>query len=237
MNKNLQQLIEIAQIDKESDALIPAIQEKRATLDKLIEQKDTLDRTKTLIDEERQEANLAIARNETSIQENNQKIENITKRIKDGCSDREARTLSIEEDLCKEQIKHANQEIERLNKEIDAKNAREKDIDKQIKELESSIKGEQSQASTAIDEIKKKQQAIFAKKDKCIDSMDQKIISFYEKIRKWAKNTSVVPVSRNACGGCFIRLNDNVLSALEDKNNTDITTCPHCGRIIYIAND
>ncbi len=231
MNKHLQQLIEISQIDKESDALEPAILEKRAKLDSLLAQKNELNNAKIRIAEEKEEIQLAIARNEAGIQENDQKIENITKRIKGGCSDREARALTLEEDLAKEQIKHANQEIERLHKEIEAKAPYEEEIAQQLTELESQIKEANTEAEAAINEIKQAQQAIFAKKEQCIATMDQKIITFYEKIRRWAKNTSVVPIRRQACGGCFIRLNDKLLS--EIKHSKDIITCPHCGRILY----
>ncbi len=31
-------------------------------------------------------------------------------------------------------------------------------------------------------------------KTKLVGEMNQKVLSFYEKIRKWAKNTAVVPV-------------------------------------------
>ena len=82
-----------------------------------------------------------------------------------------------------------------------------------------------------VQKIKNAQQEIFLQKEALVGKMDQKIISFYEKIRKWAKNTSVVPVTRQACGGCFIRLNDKIYSNV--IRSDDITTCPHCGRILY----
>ena len=65
-----------------------------------------------------------------------------------------------------------------------------------------------------------------------LTKMDQKIIGFYEKIRKWAKNSSVVQVKKQACGGCFIKINDKIYSNIMQSN--DIVTCPHCGRILYI---
>ena len=65
--------------------------------------------------------------------------------------------------------------------------------------------------------------------------MDQKIISFYEKIRKWAKNTAVVPVKKQACYGCFMKINDKTYS--EVIKGEEIVTCPHCGRILYIEKE
>lgn len=232
MNKHLQQLIQIAQIDTESDALVPVMQEKRANLDKLLAQKLELIASQSRSSEEKEALALAIERNEANITDNNAKLEAISQRIKDGCSDREARGLAIEEDLAKEQLKHANNEIARLNKELESYAPKEQEIAQQLVELESQIAQEQQKVDGKIEEIKQSQQAIFAKKEKCITAMDQNIIAFYEKIRKWAKNSSVVPIKRHACGGCFIKLNDKLLSDI--SHSADIITCPHCGRILYL---
>lgn len=232
MNKHLQQLIQIAQIDKEADALVPVMQQKHENLDKLLATKHEHIATQSRLAEEKEEKRQAIARNEAIIAENNAKLDAITERIKDGCSDREARTLAIEEDLAKEQIKHANNEIERINKELDSIPPKEQEIAQALIELESAIQEEQAKVDEAVKEITQEQQAIFAKKEQCIATMDQNVIVFYEKIRKWAKNTSVVPITRQACGGCFIRLNDRLLG--EIIHSSSITTCPHCGRILYI---
>ncbi|NLC28118.1 MAG: hypothetical protein GX780_05020, partial [Campylobacteraceae bacterium] len=69
------------------------------------------------------------------------------------------------------------------------------------------------------------------KKEALVETMSQKIITFYEKIRKWAKNTVVVPVKKQACYGCFMRINDKTYAAV--IRNEDIITCPHCGRILF----
>lgn len=57
------------------------------------------------------------------------------------------------------------------------------------------------------------------------------MLSFYEKIRKWAKNTAVVPMRKQACYGCFMHINDKVFASV--LRSDEITTCPHCGRILY----
>ena len=62
--------------------------------------------------------------------------------------------------------------------------------------------------------------------------MNQNIIVFYEKIRRWAGNTTVVPVKKQACYGCYMKLNDHTYASV--IRNEEITTCPHCGRILYL---
>jgi len=61
--------------------------------------------------------------------------------------------------------------------------------------------------------------------------MDKKIYSFYGKIRRWAKKTTVVPAKDGACYGCHMKLNDQTY--LEILKSEDIITCPNCGRLLY----
>ncbi|GAD19285.1 zinc ribbon domain-containing protein [Helicobacter fennelliae] len=232
MNKHLKQLIEIAQIDKESDAFEPMIKEKTKTLNALLASQDQQKSAITAIAESKDELKLAIVRNELSIQENSQKIEEIAQKTKEVRSDREARALAIEEDLAREQIKHANSEIERLNKELESKEQEQAQKQAKQDELQAQIQELQVATDAEVKRIREQQHEIFLKKEKAIASIDQKVIIFYEKIRKWAKNTSVVPVKKQACGGCFIRINNKLYTEILQSN--DIITCPHCGRILYI---
>jgi predicted nucleic acid-binding Zn-ribbon protein len=62
--------------------------------------------------------------------------------------------------------------------------------------------------------------------------MNKKILSFYEKIRKWAGNTAVVPVRKQACYGCYLKISDKSYSDVIKAD--EIITCPHCGRILYL---
>jgi predicted nucleic acid-binding Zn-ribbon protein len=73
---------------------------------------------------------------------------------------------------------------------------------------------------------------LFEQKQNLVAKMSQKILAFYDKIRRWAKNTAVVPVRKQACMGCFMRINDKTYA--EVIKGEEITTCPHCGRILYL---
>ena len=64
--------------------------------------------------------------------------------------------------------------------------------------------------------------------------MNQKSLIFYQKIRRWAKNTTVVKVEDQACMGCHMLIRDKVYADVLKAE--DIVTCPHCGRILYADN-
>jgi len=83
-----------------------------------------------------------------------------------------------------------------------------------------------------LEEIDSKRTQIYNQREELIRTLDKKVLSFYEKIRIWAKNSAVVPVKKQACYGCFMKINDHTYA--EVIKAEDITTCPHCGRILYI---
>ncbi|PAF47903.1 hypothetical protein BKH41_06445 [Helicobacter sp. 12S02232-10] len=232
MNKNLQQLIQISNLDKEIDNLEPKIAQKRSDLDKTIRSKEIKNLEFLNLEEDKKDIKLQISRNEQVLQDVSAKLENIYKKISEVRSERELKALNIEEEIAKEQSAQANQEIQRLETEFEHKTELQKSVESTITELEKTITELEEKVSKDIEEIKDQQEKIFAQKQKLIVTMDQKLISFYEKVRKWAKNASVVPVRKQACGGCFIRINDRVYAEIIQSN--DIITCPHCGRILYI---
>ncbi len=84
-----------------------------------------------------------------------------------------------------------------------------------------------------MERIEKQRRELFLKRETKIRTIDQKVLAFYEKIRRWSKNSAVVPVRKQACYGCYMKLNDS--SYAEVIRAEEICTCHHCGRILYSA--
>ena len=82
-----------------------------------------------------------------------------------------------------------------------------------------------------LEEINKERNVIYDKRNELLDQFDKKILTFYEKIKRWAKDTAVVPVKQQACYGCFIKINDKTYA--EVLKGEEIVNCLHCGRILY----
>ncbi len=234
MNTDLQYLIKIAKIDKEASMLEPkiaAIEEKLNVKIKTLNQmKDEIDEIKNNI----KKSTVEIANNELLIQENNERLEQIDKKMANAKSERELRALDAENGLAKEKIAFANEEINHLEKEIEQLKEKEKDVLEKIEHINKEIETTKVEVEKKTEVIKANLKKIFDSKDKLTKKIDHKIIVFYEKVRKWAKDTSVVPVKKQACSGCFIKINDRIFVELTNQEN--ITTCPHCGRILYIEN-
>ncbi|TXE83506.1 hypothetical protein FPD46_02385 [Campylobacter peloridis] len=231
MNKYLDQLIKLSQIDKELDSFSVKVEdatknlkEKRILLDKIEEEIATFN--KDIKDIETQKI-----QNNNHIAEFGEKIKELAKKSAAIKTEKEANALKIEEDIAKEQLDAANEEIERLDKILDNKEKLKQDLEVKRSELENEVDEVDKQTKEVLVDIEKERLAIYDKKVKLIGEINQKVLTFYEKIRKWAKNTAVVPVKKHACYGCFMRIYDKTYLAV--LKGEEIVTCPHCGRILY----
>jgi hypothetical protein len=142
------------------------------------------------------------------------------------------KSLQLEEEIAKEQIAFANEEIERLEKIEAAKQGEIDTLKAENEKLGSDAETAREENQKEIEAIEAERKAAFEKKEKLVGTVPQKILSFYQKIRRWAGNSTVVPVKKQACQGCFMKLNDRIYA--EVIKSEEIITCPSCGRILYI---
>lgn len=235
MNKHLVQLIEISKLDKEIDMFEPRRKKAREKLDILEEKRKELINQKDKLNEDIKNETLKISKNELHIKELFHKLEEIAKKSGNVKTEKELKALQLEEEIAKEQINAANSEIERAGKIKDAKKIQINEVEKKIQELEEEIKKVEKETREEIEKIEADQRKISEAKDRLRSEMDQKIIAFYEKIKRWAGNTTVVTIYKQACGGCFMKLNDKVYGDV--IRGEDIITCPHCGRILSLEKE
>jgi len=231
MNKHLEQLIELSTVDKEIDAFEPRIADAKAAYTTLVKKQETLSTAVAALQEEIKEEQLKKQKNDLHLAELSDKLEKNSKRSAEVKNEREAKSLQLEDEIAKEQIDFANEEIERLDKIIESKNEKIAEVNDQIAEIEAELATVQGDVDAQIAEIEQERQKVFDKKTSLVGEVNQKALAFYEKVRRWAGNSSVVKVQRQACHGCFLKISDKVF--FEVARGEEIVTCPHCGRILY----
>jgi predicted nucleic acid-binding Zn-ribbon protein len=145
-----------------------------------------------------------------------------------------------------------NREFEAINKEIEMQQLEVKLAEKHIKDATDEI----AEKATALDKAKKnianKESVLNTKKgelEKIIAAnekeekhfnklaaearqhVDVRLLASYDKIRKSYRNgLAVVPVERDACGGCFNAIPPQKQS--EIKQHKKVMICENCGRIL-----
>jgi predicted nucleic acid-binding Zn-ribbon protein len=231
MNKYLEQLIKLQKVDIELDSFEPKIKEARASLDQILDEHQNIKKEIELTKEDIADLDLKKRKNELHLQELSDKLKDISSKNTKISSEKELKALQLEEDIAKEQVNFANEEIGRFDKLKANKESKIEELANKLQELETQSVEAQKESASLIESIDKQRLDVYNKKQELLSTMTQNIIAFYEKIRRWAKNTTVVAVKKQACYGCYMRLNDHTYS--EVLRAEDITTCSHCGRILY----
>jgi predicted nucleic acid-binding Zn-ribbon protein len=231
MNKYLEQLIELSKIDKEIDAFGPKVEEIESKLRVALVKEQEILKQIEAYEEEVKDCKLKRSKNELHLAELADKLTELSKKSAVVKTDKEIKALQLEEEISKEQCEFANEEIARLDAVIESKASEIEEAKANLEEVQKESEEIRASIEKQMAEIEKQREEVYAAKQKLISEMSQKILTFYEKIRKWAGNTTVVPVRKQACYGCFMRINDKTYSGV--IRGDDIVTCPHCGRILY----
>ena len=231
MNKYLEQLIELSKLDKEIDDFGPRIAKVEKMLKLSLDKERDLKLQAEAFQADIADAKLKKAKNETHLAELSAKLKDLTKKSALVKTAKEIKALQLEEEISKEQCDFANDEISRLDKIIELKQANIATLQEKVAESAEEAEKIRASIDTQIQQIEQERKNVYEAKDALVSQMSQKILTFYQKIRKWAENSTVVPVQKQACYGCFMRINDKTYASVLKQD--DIVTCPHCGRILY----
>jgi len=232
LNKHLNELIELSKNDQAIDSYTPQLEaadKKLARIQKKI----------TTAQGELDALNAGIADNDAKVQTFeeqltllNEQLTSNAKKSKDITTEKEMKALSLEEDIAKEKMTFANEEIERLQGINETKTSLLEEASEKVSTLTVDFNAINKEISAEKAAIEKSKGALFVKREELSRNIEQKVLAFYEKIRIWAGNTAVVPVKKQACYGCYMKLNDKTYSEVIKAD--EICNCPHCGRILYI---
>jgi len=232
LNKHLNELIELSKNDQAIDSYTPQLEaadKKLARVEKKI----------TAAQGELDALNASIADNDAKVKTFeeqltllNEQLTSNAKKSKDITTEKEMKALSLEEDIAKEKMTFANEEIERLQGINETKTSLLEEASENVATLTVTFDEINKEVSAEKSKIEKIKGALFVKREELSRNIEQKVLAFYEKIRIWAGNTAVVPVKKQACYGCYMKLNDKTYSEVIKAD--EICNCPHCGRILYI---
>lgn len=151
---------------------------------------------------------------------NNREYESISKEI-----EFQELEIQLHEKKTKDALFRSEKKKEALEESKERLELRQGDLDKKRSELDAII------AETEKDEEKLKK-----KSDKAKKQLDENLLNAYERLRTNFRNgLAVVPVDRDACGGCFNRIPPQKQLDIVQKKR--IIICEHCGRIIVPAEE
>ncbi len=231
MNKHLEQLVKLSNFDKQIVGFEPQIQAQNDKLKVFLKTAEELSTKIENLYKEIDETKNKRIKNDLNIKDLRAKLDEISAKYDSVKTEKESRALQLEEEISKEQIAFSNDEIIRLDEITTKKEEELEELKAQLSAEEADVAELKEAIDKNIAELNKSREEISKEKSELIETIDKKILSFYEKIRRWANETAVVPVKNQACYGCHMKLTNKVYS--EFLATDEITNCPHCGRIIY----
>jgi hypothetical protein len=233
----------------------PGVADKLIALSRLQETYTKIDHIKTLRGElplEVQDLEDELAGMETRLKH----LEEDNKRQKQGIATEKARIVDAEEKIqrYKEQLDNVknNREYDNLAKEIEfqgleielsQKRINEGNVDLQqrserISELKSTIaerrialEAKQEELARIKNETKQEEEALRAEAISLEEGIEERLLHAFSRIREGARNgLAVVPIDRDACGGCFNKIPPQ--RQVDLKLHKKIIVCEYCGRIL-----
>ena len=232
MNKHLNELIALSKNDLAIDSYTPQLEAADKKVAKIQKKIDIVQAELDTLHSDIEENETKVKVFEEQLTMLNEQLTLNVKKAKEITTEKEMKALSLEEDIAKEKMTFANEEIERLQRINETKKSLLDEESEKITTLTAEFETVNKEASTQKAEIEKAKGKLFTEREKLSRNIEQKVLSFYEKIRIWAGNTAVVPVKKQACYGCYMKLNDKTYAEVIKAD--EIVNCPHCGRILYL---
>ena len=142
--------------------------------------------------------------------------------------------LTREIDLAQGRIITLEKEMETTEGKASAAKSDLAVVSPELEELKKELKERQAELDLVNKEHEDEELKLKHERDKLVVRVDKNDLKQYERIRGALGGNAVVPVRRNACGGCYKRVPPQV--SVELRKNERIMTCEHCGRLIVSDN-
>jgi len=146
-------------------------------------------------------------------------------------NNREFDSLSKEIEYQNLEIELYTKKIKEFNAQIEEKKSVIAESDAALAERTSDLENKKSELDEIILDTQKEEENLYKKRDKVESVIEERLLSAYKRIRANARNgLAVVPVQRDACGGCFNQIPPQ--KQLDIKSRKKIIVCEYCGRIL-----
>ena len=131
---------------------------------------------------------------------------------------------NLEKQLCEKRIKEYT--AERKKKKEQAEDSR-----LAVKDRKIDLEAKRTELNTVVAETQQEEEELLKKVDIISESIDERLLSAFNRIRGNARNgLAVVTVERDACGGCFNKIPPQ--RQLDIRLHKKIIVCEYCGRIL-----
>ncbi len=231
IEERLSSLINLQKIDSKLDEIKILKGELPMEVADLEDEITGLHARQTRIEEEINGVTEFIEERKNAIKDSEALIKKYEKDSENVKNNREFEAINKEIEMQQLEIKLAEKHIKDANAEIAEKVVLLEKARKNISTKEGSLEIKKAELEKIIAANEKEEKHFGKLSGEAKEQVDPRLLSSYEKIRGNFRNgLAVVPVVRDACGGCFYAIPPQKQS--EIKQHKKIVACENCGRIL-----
>lgn len=235
MQKVLQRLIKLQDLDTRFDALI-------AKLGDLPETVKTLEKQINNEKEQNKIRETSIEENESLIRSNTAKIEELKTKIAKYkeqlflvTTNREYDALTAEIEFNEQAISEAEVQVLQSEEENERLQESRERAAKNIEEMEKHLTEAKESLEETQKQTEKEKKELEAAREKLKMEIPKNHLRMYERVRRARSGLAVVPLLRDACSGCHNRVIPQKRVNIYKRNQ--VITCDYCGRFLYATQD
>ncbi len=229
--QKLEALVKLQSIDTKLDQLkklrgdLP--DEVQDLEDEIIGYNTRLDRFKNELNELEE----SIKNNKTGIKDSEKLILKYNDQQKNVRNNREFDAITKEVELQELEIQILEKKIREAGENIEKKNEEIASIEEVIKERGADLDNKKKELDEILNDSQDEEQKLNSDREKATKKIDEKMLIYYEKLRKNLSNgLAVVSVKRGAADGCNIVIPPQKIAEIKEKKK--IVIDEHSGRIL-----
>lgn len=231
VQEKLISLITLQKIDSKLDEIRILKGELPMEVADLEDEVHGLKNRRTRIEDEINGINDFIEQKKQSIVESQELIAKYEKQSNNVKNSREYEAITKEIEMQHLEVKLAEKHIKDANEELHDKARKLENANKNTTNKEAILSEKKSELEKIIVETEKEETHYNQLSSEARTNVDERLLSSYQRIRNNYRNgLAVVPVDRDACGGCFNAVPPQRQS--EIKLSKKIIICENCGRIL-----
>ncbi|NBV21387.1 MAG: hypothetical protein EBS05_05620 [Proteobacteria bacterium] len=147
----------------------------------------------------------------------------------------EYRALAHEIDGCKANISKLEDQILELMEQADAAAKEVAAATKVATEAKKDVDVEVAELGKREANFKAKLAELQSNRKDLAAAVEEGALARYERLLKSKGENVIVGIQHSSCGGCHMRLPTQIMVACQSQS--EINSCPHCGRILYFTRD
>ncbi|HNP22679.1 MAG TPA: C4-type zinc ribbon domain-containing protein [Panacibacter sp.] len=231
VEEKLSSLVKLQKIDSKLDEIKILKGELPMEVSDLEDELTGLNSRRTRVEEEINGITEFIEQKKNAIKESAELVKKYEKQSEAVKNSREFEAINKEIEMQQLEGKLAEKHIRDANEELADKARALESVRKQIATREATLAHKKGELDKIILETEKEEKHFADLAETARKSTDDRLLYSYDRIRNSYRNgLAVVPVERDACGGCFNAIPPQRQSEIRQRKK--IMICENCGRIL-----